>query len=124
MDIQFWQDEIRNFVHRVWGEKAMVNLPERAARVIEEAVELGQAHDISKEVMLAIVDRVYSRPKGDPSDEAGDVMFTLLAYTETAHVNIESVLALRLERVESIPVDVLRERHKQKRAAGTLLYEE
>lgn len=124
MDIQYWQNEIKAFVHRVWGKKAMASLPERAARVVEEAVELGQAEDVPREAILAIIERVYSRPKGNPSEEAGDVMFTLLAYTETAGVDIESVLALRLERVEAIPVEDLRERHKQKRAAGTILYEE
>jgi NTP pyrophosphatase (non-canonical NTP hydrolase) len=124
MDIQFWQDEIRNFVHRVWGEKAMVSLPERSARIVEEAVELAQAHQVPQSVIYSIIDRVYSRPMGNPAEEAGDVMFTLLAYTSSSKDDIEAVLAARLERVWDIPVEDLRERHKQKREAGTLLYEE
>jgi NTP pyrophosphatase (non-canonical NTP hydrolase) len=124
MDVQYWQDEIRDFVHRVWGEKAMMSLPERAARIVEEAVELAQAHDVPQEIINKIIERVYARPPGNPGEEAGDIQFTLFAYTETAHVDIESVLAMRLERAAAIPVEDLRERHKQKRAAGTLLYED
>lgn len=124
MDIKFWQSEIKRFVLRTWGKKSMYNLPERALRIVEETIELAQAHGVQPSKLYAVIDRVYSRPLGNATEEVGDIAFTLLAYTEVSGDDLEGILSQRLQRVESIPVEDLRERHRQKRAAGTLLYED
>lgn len=124
MDLNRWMREITDFVVLTWGPKALENLPERAARILEEAAELAQAQAVPRETAMRIIDRVYSRPIGNVRDEEGDVMFTLLAHTAVSGTNLEEVLEERLQRVNSIPVEVLRARHVAKRAAGTILYEE
>ena len=50
---------------------------ERCNRFIEEALELCQAFDMSREDAHKIVDYVYNRPMGVCSQEVGGVMVTL-----------------------------------------------
>ena len=53
------------------------NTHERCARFIEEALELVQSLGFKKNRVLALVEYVYDRPKGEPKQELGGVMNTL-----------------------------------------------
>ena len=55
------QREIGEWVLRVFGP-AFWNRTERALRVCEEAIEVGQAFGLNKEVLHKLVDYVFDRP--------------------------------------------------------------
>lgn len=82
------------------------NTHERCARFIEEAFELVQALGFNKRRILAILDTVYDKPKGEPRKELGDVMNTLalLAITHQMDENEEAQITLEANwlRVEEI----------------------
>lgn len=62
---------------------------ERAARVVEEAIELAQVEGIDIGMIYTIADRVYSRPVGDPEDEIGGTLLCLLAYAAAIDMDAE-----------------------------------
>ena len=68
----------------VWLDKTFTpeladNPRQRMQRFLEEALEWFQAEDMTKDDALALVDYVFSRPKGDPEQEVGGVHITVLA---------------------------------------------
>jgi NTP pyrophosphatase (non-canonical NTP hydrolase) len=79
---------------------------ERAARLMEENIELFHAQGKSFEDLVALARRVYSRPPGDPQRELGDVMVTLAALAEVnGHDMVsagEEALARNWDRVAAI----------------------
>lgn len=62
---------------RAFGRQHMVDTRVRALRMLEEAIELGQACSLDKETVHLLVDKVFERPVGDPAQELGGVMLTL-----------------------------------------------
>lgn len=79
---------------------------ERVHRFLEEALELAQAQDCTKEDAHALVEYVYSRPKGDIGNEVGGVMITLAVLCEIAEVSMhkagEEELARNWKRMDAI----------------------
>ncbi len=67
-----------------WLEKAFPDspgnrdIPTRALIHLEESIELAQSVGISKEKVYQQVERTYSRPPGEPLQEAAGSLFTLL----------------------------------------------
>lgn len=61
---------------RCFGREHMQDLGVRALRCAEEAVELAQAADVSKDMMHKLVEVVYSRPHGEMHQELGGVLLT------------------------------------------------
>lgn len=84
MDMQHYQDEIKEWILACLGEESLMDLTERNYRFLEEALELVQACGCSKEDALKLVDYVYSRPEGENNQEIGGVIVTLCALA-TAH---------------------------------------
>lgn len=79
-----------NFQSRVvgWWRQCLGGIEEtlqssqRVHRFVEEALELAQACDISREECLALVDYVYGRPTGEVGQEVGGVLTTLAVLCE------------------------------------------
>ena len=74
------------YQHRVWewmratfSLRTCVSQQERNLRFLEEALELVQSLDLSREDAIGLVNYVYDRPLGDPPQEVGGVMVTLAA---------------------------------------------
>jgi hypothetical protein len=65
---------------------------ERTYRFLEEAIELSQALELSKEDVLKVVDYVYNRPVGQPKQEVGGVMITLLALCANEGIDCQKEL--------------------------------
>jgi hypothetical protein len=91
---------------------------ERAQRVLEEAVELGQAEGLTPERTRAVVDHVYGKPPGDPAQEAGGLGVTLLAYCEARGLSADGEEVREFDRVLSIDPAQFRARHNAKADAG------
>ena len=71
---------------------------ERTFRFLEEAVELAQASNCSKEEARAIVEYVYSRPTGSVDDEVGGVLVTVAGLAESRGLSINELGCRALEK--------------------------
>jgi hypothetical protein len=85
---------------------------ERNDRFIEEALELVQSLDYSAERAHALVEYVFGREKGEPSQEVGGVMVTLAALCNPNGLNMEMSAETELARILD-PAIVLKIRAKQ-----------
>lgn len=102
---------------RMFGPVAL-NTDERAARVLEEALELAQVENVPKEVSQKLLDRVYSRPKGETVQEIAGLQFCI--NTLAANYNINPVTEAEIEfmRVSQWPKEYWAKKHKEKIDAG------
>lgn len=95
-----YQKRVEKWVMECFGSRMHQCKKERAQRFLEEALELGQSRDLSKEDALLMVDYVYSRPIGEPAQEVGGVMVTLAALCSSADIDLENSALSELIRVE------------------------
>lgn len=89
-----------------FGIKKAQHTPLRAARFMEEAVELGQAYRLTAQQILEIVEYVYNRPHGIPIQETGGVVVTLAVLSELEGIDMmragENELARVIDKIEEI----------------------
>jgi hypothetical protein len=114
------QKLISAWVVRNWGRAYLHSLVERASRVLEEAVELAQACGVTQDLARRIVDRVYSRPAGDPQQEMAGVGTTLMGCAEAMGVELDEVENREIDRVTSLPVEHFRQKYNEKAADGVV----
>lgn len=105
------------WVASTFGDGATLS-KERAIRFFEEATELVQTANVSHEMILRIIARVYSRPIGDAKKEIGQVGLTLEALAESLALSLEDETAREFERVRTIPKQGLLDSLDAKRASG------
>jgi hypothetical protein len=94
------------------------NRDERAARLVEEAIELAQAEGVGLDVVERIARHVYSKPAGDPVAELQGVALTLDACAENMGDSVAGATARELARVRSRSTAEWKARHDAKVAAG------
>jgi NTP pyrophosphatase (non-canonical NTP hydrolase) len=87
---------------------------ERNYRFLEEALELVQALDCTKEDAHALVEYVFGRPVGEPRQEVGGVMVTLAALCTAAAIDAEACGDEELARVWTM-IERIREKQQAKR---------
>lgn len=91
---------------------------ERAIRVLEEAIELAQAEGIRRHTISALLLHVYTKPVGEPNQEAAGVGVCLLAWAEGAGENLSSLIHDEVDRIEGKSKEHFRDRHQKKVDAG------
>ncbi|MEI9885945.1 MAG: hypothetical protein WDN08_05475 [Rhizomicrobium sp.] len=91
---------------------------ERCKRVIEEAIEVGQAGGVFEEEVHRLVSYVYARPTGKLPREIGGLGIALLALAHFANIDAEAEEIREFERVLSLPTEHFRNRQNEKAAAG------
>jgi len=96
-----------------------MNRRERALRLIEEAIELGQTEGVTVEDVIRVSDRVFSRPVGNPEQAVGGVGVCLLAYCYAAAIDFETFTRREIERIEHLDPNIVRAKHQAKVIAGT-----
>ena len=111
------QEAVLAWAVSTFGEVAK-NRDERAARLVEEAVEVAQAEGVPAEVLERIVRRVYSRPVGDAAQEIGGLAITLDALAENIGVCVNDAALNELARVLALPKDHFAKKHAEKVADG------
>lgn len=84
---------------RSFGMKHVAEPQVRAVRHVEEAIEVCQAFDVPKEQILAAVEMVYAKPKGEPLQELGGSLMTAVILCEAIGVEAELVLEKEVRRV-------------------------
>ncbi len=75
------------------------NMTERGDRLLEEVLELLQAHGYDKARVPTLVDYVFSRPVGEPAQEVGGVMVTLAGYCWVAGLDMHAAGDTELARI-------------------------
>ena len=111
------QRQILDWAIRTFGPVAR-NRDERAARCVEEAVEIAQCEGVSEKVLHRIVDRVYSRSVGLVQQEIGGLAITLDALAENLWIDVQDMANREFERVLSLPQDHFARKHSEKAADG------
>lgn len=89
-----WQSMIGKWVVKTFGHESMTS-HERSMRFLEEAMELVQAHGITRDEVAHLSGRVYSKPVGKPRQEVGGVFVTFLAFCD--HHQYDSFDCLKTE---------------------------
>jgi len=113
-----FQKKILDWAVATFGSIAR-NRDERAARVLEEAIELAQCEGVPIAVVQRIAERVYSRPPGDLAIEIADVAISLCALAENVGISVHEVQCARWDGIISKPPDYWANKHRAKVAAGT-----
>jgi NTP pyrophosphatase (non-canonical NTP hydrolase) len=103
---------------RAFGIEEMRSPYRRALRLVEEAIELGQAADVPVEMAHQIVEMVYGRPVGRTHEEVADVFNTLMAYCAARGLDLEQQVVARFSDLLGEPVEKFRKRVAEKHAAG------
>ncbi len=111
------QRDVYRWVLATFGKENAV-VRERVFRHVEEVIELAQAEDIPEEYLFAIIRHVYSKPKGDPFQEAGGIGTTLLAYCQAKNFSADDAEEAEWLRCSKIDPGHFRKRHNLKAAAG------
>jgi hypothetical protein len=112
---------ISKWVVNRFGRRCLLDPRERAMRLLEEAIELAQAEDISLFDASKVAVRVYERPKGEKKQEAAGVAVTLLAYCRARRFDFLRITDREVTRVESIDPEISRAKHAAKVHAGTAI---
>lgn len=113
------QNDLLQWCIKTFGASTALDLNERAARLVEEAIECAQAAGLSPTTMYIILQRVLSRPAGELRQEIGGCAFTLATLAEVAGFNAQFELQREFERVNSIDQEFFRAKQAAKVAAGT-----
>jgi len=105
-----FQERVDPWLLECFGGEIARDVAERNHRFGEESLELLQSLGCTKDEVLQLVDYVFSRPAGEPSQEVGGVMVTLAALCLASgldmHQDGETELAriLKPEIIEKIRI--------------------
>ena len=94
-----FQERVKEWITHCFGSRISEHKQERCLRFLEEALELAQSCDLSREYALKILEYVYSRPRGKIHQEIGGVMITLAALTSCLQEDMQACGELELSRV-------------------------
>ena len=94
-----FQGRVNNWMRQCFSEEISEDRLERNDRFIEEALELVQSLGYSSDRAHALVEYVFSRPIGEPSQEVGGVVVTLAALCNTSKLNVCLDAEAELQRI-------------------------
>lgn len=115
------RDRIVIWIRTRLGERLLTSRWERSMRVLEEAMELAQTEGVDVDQLMKLAARVYSRPKGEPAQEAAGLQVCLLAWSHAAKVELETVTADEVYRIETMSTKRLHDKQNEKAALGVAL---
>lgn len=96
---QSFQTGVAEWMGQCFLPSLYSNMTERGDRLLEEVLELLQAHGYDKARVPTLVDYVFSRPVGDPAQEVGGVMVTLAGYCWVAGLDMHAAGDAELARI-------------------------
>jgi hypothetical protein len=108
------------WARETFGPVAMVR-GERLMRFVEEAIELAHADEMERPTLEAIINRVYSRPRGEITKEIGQAQACLETYAENIGESSELLAEIEWQRVQRIPQAEWERRHAAKQDLGIAL---
>lgn len=111
------QADVLDWTLDTFGPEIAGNVDERCCRFLEEALELVQALDLSLDKVIKLVDYVYNRPVGEPKQEMGGSVITLLALSSAAGIRAEEAFADEMARCYE-KMEEIRNKHMLKTLRG------
>lgn len=94
-----FQDGVAEWMGQCFLPSLYSNMTERGDRLLEEVLELLQAHGYDKARVPTLVDYVFDRPVGEPPQEVGGVMVTLAGYCWVAGLDMHAAGDAELARI-------------------------
>ena len=114
-----FQDKVSGWLLYCFAESVCTTRKERTFRFLEEALELCQSLEMSKEDAISVVDYVYGRDKGEPHQEVGGVCVTLAALCWNEGIQMEDAAFEELNRINQPEiVEKIRAKQNAKSAVG------
>jgi hypothetical protein len=107
-----FQARVHPWVLDCFGAEVAADVPTRNYRFLEEAIELVQACGCDEDDAHKLVDYVFGRPVGEPSQEVGGVMTTLAALCLANGLDMHEAADVELARI-STPELIAKIRAKQ-----------
>ena len=107
-----FQKRVAPWMQTCFGEEISNNTVERNHRFVEESLELAQSKGCTRSEAHQLVDYVWNRPVGEPSQEVGGVMVTLAALCLAANLDMHECGEIELARILD-PVIMKKIRAKQ-----------
>ena len=106
MPITSFQKRVEEWLSACFSASVRQDRYERTHRFLEEALELAQANGCTRKDAFALVDYVYSRPRGNPELEVGGVIVTLAGLCSASNIDMQAAgnqeLDRNWKRIESI----------------------
>jgi len=96
---QAFQSRVQPWMMACFGPVIAFDKTERNHRFLEEALELVQACGCTQDEAYQLVEYVYSRPTGEPSQEVGGVMVTLAALCLAQGMDMQAAGETELARI-------------------------
>jgi hypothetical protein len=97
--LRTYQTRVADWLAKCFHPSQYRNMVERGDRLLEEVLELLQAHGYDKHRVATLVQYVYGRPVGEPVQEMGGVMVTLAAFATTAGLDMDAAGETELARI-------------------------
>ncbi|HHA2690843.1 TPA: hypothetical protein ACOEPG_002822 [Stenotrophomonas maltophilia] len=107
-----FQADVGDWMEQCFLPSLYSNMTERGDRLLEEVLELLQAHGYDSARVPTLVNYVFGRPVGEPAQEVGGVMVTLAAYCSVAGLSMQADGQAELDRINQ-PEVMARIRAKQ-----------
>lgn len=99
VDASSFQAGVSDWMSRCFVPSLYSNMTERGDRLLEEVLELLQAHGYDESRVTTLVNYVYGRPVGEPAQEVGGVMVTLAGYCWIAGLDMHAAGDAELARI-------------------------
>lgn len=112
------QKALADWAQACFGEAEATNPKQRALRFLEETVELCQSLNLDKAKAHELVDFVYSRPVGDPTQELGGCGVTLALVAESIGADADEEERRETARVLALSPEYFAKRNQAKNDAG------
>ena len=94
-----FQSRVSRWMDQCFLPSLYSNMTERGDRLLEEVLELLQSGGYDRQRVATLVDYVYNRPPGEPSQEVGGVMVTLAGYCWIAGLDMHADGERELARI-------------------------
>jgi hypothetical protein len=108
-----FQQRVQPWLMTTFGPEISANVTERNHRFLEESLELVQSLGCTASEAHQLVDYVFNRPLGEPSQEVGGVMTTLAALCLATNLDMHKCGEVELRRIWNM-VDKIRAKQAAK----------
>ena len=95
-----FQEKVKLWIEDCFGKEIANDKIERNHRFLEESLELVQSLGCTASEAHHLVDYVFNRDKGEPTQEVGGVMSTLTSLCLANNMDLETCAYTELNRVD------------------------
>lgn len=111
--VKSYQERVNDWMLTCFNDEIAFSVTERNHRFLEEALELVQAKGCTSSEAYQLVDYVFGRDTGEPTQEVGGVLVCLAALCNAAAINMNAAGETELARIWT-KVEKIRAKHAAK----------